>query len=163
MGQLSQTGQFQDCCIQSPSEPSDSSCSMQIKATLPPPPLEAAGDLLAGIGEWRNIQDVVRITFKAFHDVLRSVGRKSMLMFIRACLHSLAACVHAQTHACLHAMHAGSRASPSRSLRGPWIPRLAGQRYQPCSSRKRMPARWLPASQRQAMKPAVTDCTSLLA
>ncbi len=31
-------------------------------------------DLLLGINEWRNIQDVVRVTFKAFHDVLRQQG-----------------------------------------------------------------------------------------
>lgn len=35
---------------------------------------QALDDLLLGINEWRNIQDVVRITFKAFHDVLRQQG-----------------------------------------------------------------------------------------
>mmetsp|Transcript_19903 Transcript_19903/g.64787 ORF Transcript_19903/g.64787 Transcript_19903/m.64787 type:complete len:595 (-) Transcript_19903:899-2683(-) len=31
-------------------------------------------DLISGLNEWRNIQDVVRLTFKAFHDVLRAQG-----------------------------------------------------------------------------------------
>lgn len=35
---------------------------------------QALDDLLSGISEWRNIQDVVRVTFKAFHDVLRQQG-----------------------------------------------------------------------------------------
>lgn len=30
--------------------------------------------LLQGLNEWRNIQDIVRLTFKAFHDVLRAQG-----------------------------------------------------------------------------------------
>ncbi|GLC55872.1 hypothetical protein PLESTB_001038300 [Pleodorina starrii] len=29
-------------------------------------------DLTQGLNEWRNIQDIVRLTFKAFHDVLRT-------------------------------------------------------------------------------------------
>jgi hypothetical protein len=37
----------------------------------PPVVLE---DLLQGLNEWRNIQDIVRVTFKAFHDVLRAQG-----------------------------------------------------------------------------------------
>ena len=31
-------------------------------------------DLTQGLNEWRNIQDVVRLTFKAFHDVLQAQG-----------------------------------------------------------------------------------------
>ena len=31
-------------------------------------------DLTEGSNEWRNIQDIVRLTFKAFHDVLRAQG-----------------------------------------------------------------------------------------
>ena len=31
-------------------------------------------DKLQGMNDWRNIQDVVRMTFKAFHDVLRAQG-----------------------------------------------------------------------------------------
>ncbi|GFR46717.1 hypothetical protein Agub_g8340 [Astrephomene gubernaculifera] len=31
-------------------------------------------DLTQGLNEWRNIQDIVRLTFKAFHDVLRAQG-----------------------------------------------------------------------------------------
>mmetsp|Transcript_41386 Transcript_41386/g.69226 ORF Transcript_41386/g.69226 Transcript_41386/m.69226 type:complete len:636 (+) Transcript_41386:16-1923(+) len=31
-------------------------------------------DLITGLNEWRNIQDIVRLTFKAFHDVLKSQG-----------------------------------------------------------------------------------------
>ena len=31
-------------------------------------------DLTHGLNEWRNIQDVVRLTFRAFHDVLRAQG-----------------------------------------------------------------------------------------
>lgn len=31
-------------------------------------------DLLQGLNEWRNIQDIVRLTFKAFHDVLKAQG-----------------------------------------------------------------------------------------
>lgn len=30
--------------------------------------------MCAGLGEWRNIQDIVRVTFKAFHDVLCAQG-----------------------------------------------------------------------------------------
>jgi hypothetical protein len=29
---------------------------------------------LQGLNEWRNIQDIVRLTFKAFHDVLKAQG-----------------------------------------------------------------------------------------
>eukprot|EP00955_Chlamydomonas_euryale_P093182 364768-Chlamydomonas_euryale.AAC.6 len=44
-------------------------------SSLPPSrQAQALDDLLLGINEWRNIQDVVRITFKAFHDVLRQQG-----------------------------------------------------------------------------------------
>lgn len=32
----------------------------------------AGEDLLSGMNEWRNIQDVVRLTLKSFHDVLKS-------------------------------------------------------------------------------------------
>ncbi|KAK3245432.1 hypothetical protein CYMTET_44996 [Cymbomonas tetramitiformis] len=31
-------------------------------------------DLIQGLNEWRNIQDIVRLTFKAFHDVLKAQG-----------------------------------------------------------------------------------------
>ncbi|MEW5298119.1 MAG: hypothetical protein WDW36_001275 [Sanguina aurantia] len=31
-------------------------------------------DLMQGLNEWRNIQDIVRLTFKAFHDVLKAQG-----------------------------------------------------------------------------------------
>ena len=31
-------------------------------------------DMTAGKNEWRNIQDIVRVTFKEFHDVLRAQG-----------------------------------------------------------------------------------------
>jgi hypothetical protein len=30
--------------------------------------------LVQGLNEWRNIQDIVRLTFKAFHDVLKAQG-----------------------------------------------------------------------------------------
>ncbi|GBG31320.1 Hypothetical Protein FCC1311_075432 [Hondaea fermentalgiana] len=33
-------------------------------------------DLLAGMNDWRNIQDVVRKTFKSLHDVVRAQGEK---------------------------------------------------------------------------------------
>jgi hypothetical protein len=29
---------------------------------------------MQGLNEWRNIQDIVRLTFKAFHDVLKAQG-----------------------------------------------------------------------------------------
>lgn len=29
---------------------------------------------MQGMNDWRNIQDIVRITFKAFHDVLKAQG-----------------------------------------------------------------------------------------
>lgn len=29
---------------------------------------------MQGLNEWRNIQDIVRVTFKAFHDVLKAQG-----------------------------------------------------------------------------------------
>ena len=32
--------------------------------------MEPIPDILTGVNEWRNIQDVVRITLKSFHDVL---------------------------------------------------------------------------------------------
>ena len=31
-------------------------------------------DMTAGKNQWRNIQDIVRVTFKEFHDVLRAQG-----------------------------------------------------------------------------------------
>lgn len=31
-------------------------------------------DLLHGVNEWRNIQDIVRLTFKALSDVVRAQG-----------------------------------------------------------------------------------------
>jgi hypothetical protein len=31
-------------------------------------------DLLHGVNEWRNIQDIVRLTFKALSDVVRQQG-----------------------------------------------------------------------------------------
>ena len=31
-------------------------------------------DLLQGMNEWRNIQDVIRSTFKALHDVIKAQG-----------------------------------------------------------------------------------------
>jgi hypothetical protein len=31
-------------------------------------------DLLQGMNEWRNIQDIVRVTFKALHDVVKAQG-----------------------------------------------------------------------------------------
>ena len=31
-------------------------------------------DMTAGRNQWRNIQDIVRVTFKEFHDVLRAQG-----------------------------------------------------------------------------------------
>ena len=34
----------------------------------------AVDDLMSGANEWVNIQDVVRLTFKAFHDVLQAQG-----------------------------------------------------------------------------------------
>ena len=34
----------------------------------------AVEDLLSGLNEWRNIQDIVRVTFKALHDVVKAQG-----------------------------------------------------------------------------------------
>mmetsp|Transcript_37162 Transcript_37162/g.94967 ORF Transcript_37162/g.94967 Transcript_37162/m.94967 type:complete len:591 (-) Transcript_37162:23-1795(-) len=39
--------------------------------TAPPVAVE---DLMQGLNDWRNIQSVVRVTFKAFHDILRTQG-----------------------------------------------------------------------------------------
>ena len=38
----------------------------------PLPGSSCGEDLLSGVNEWRNIQDVVRLTLKSFHDVLKS-------------------------------------------------------------------------------------------
>ncbi|QDZ24209.1 hypothetical protein HOP50_12g67460 [Chloropicon primus] len=38
----------------------------------PLPGFVSGEDLLTGVNEWRNIQDVVRLTLKSFHDVLKS-------------------------------------------------------------------------------------------
>jgi hypothetical protein len=35
--------------------------------------LHRAGNV-QGMNDWRNIQDIVRVTFKAFHDVLKAQG-----------------------------------------------------------------------------------------
>lgn len=45
---------------------------------------------MSGLNEWRNIQDVVRKTFKAFHDVLKAQGEHIKYAFRRCCA----------THAC---------------------------------------------------------------
>lgn len=37
-------------------------------------------DLNAGINDWRNIQDVVRETFKAIHEVVRVQGEKIQIL-----------------------------------------------------------------------------------
>lgn len=31
-------------------------------------------DLLSGVNDWRNIQDIVRLTFKALSDIVRTQG-----------------------------------------------------------------------------------------
>ena len=34
-------------------------------------------DLIQGLGEWRNIQDIVRVTFRALNDVVKSQATRS--------------------------------------------------------------------------------------
>eukprot|EP00948_MAST-09A_sp_MAST-9A-sp1_P002225 g2225.t1 len=45
------------------------------KANDPTASVVLVGDLIQGLNQWRNIQDIVRTTFKALHDVVQAQGQ----------------------------------------------------------------------------------------